>query len=113
MRKCVIIIILLGITGILVGPARSAIVNIDCGLWPEGHTFSWSFDYDLQKLTISQTIYYLAYDLDPDPWWTYGTSSLGVGGLVDSASTFGVELTITNETGVEWIGYELSQPPRR
>jgi len=111
MRKCVIIIILLGITGILVGPARADIVNIDCGLWPEGHTFSWSFDYDLQKLTISQTLYYLEYDLDPDPWWSYGTSSLGVGGLADSDSTFSVELTITNETGIEWIGYELSQGP--
>jgi hypothetical protein len=107
MRKFVIIIILLGTTGILVGPARADIVNIDCALWPEGHTFSWSFDYDLQKLTISQTLYYLEYDLDPDPWWSYGTSSLGVGGLADSASTFSVELTITNETGIEWIGYEL------
>jgi hypothetical protein len=109
MRKCEIIIILLGITGIFVGSAGANVVNINCRLepeYPEICIFSWSFDYNLQKLTISETIHGFYYGET-----FYAASYLGVGGLADSASTFSVELTITNETGIEWIGYELSQGP--
>jgi len=105
MRKCEIIIILLGITGIFVGSAGANVVNINCRLepeYPEICIFSWSFDYNLQKLTISETIHGFYYGET-----FYAASYLGVGGLADSASTFSVELTITNETGIEWIGYEL------
>jgi hypothetical protein len=111
MQKCVIII-LLAITVIIVGPAQATIVWLGCRLEPEynpRHTLSWSFDYDLQKLTLSEIIY----EFDPE-WPIYAWPRLSVGGRVDDPyldSTFAVELTITNETGIEWIGYKLLHPP--
>ena len=56
----------------------------------------------MQQLTAEAVIY------KTDPEWPL---RLWVGGLADSDSTFSVELTITNETGIEWIGYKLTQPP--
>ena len=108
MRKHLLATILVIITVSLIGTAQATIVSLSCGPNPqisELHTRSWSFDYDLQQLTAEVVIY------KTDPEWP---ASLGIVGLVDdrySDSTFGVELTITNETGIEWIGYKFVYGP--
>ena len=65
----------------------------------------WSFDYELQQLTIMEALY------NPE---LVSVCLIDVRGTTDSDdSTFSVTRIITNNTGVAWIGYwfDCSPPP--
>jgi hypothetical protein len=94
---------------VLVNTCDASVVSMDIGYtwsgWLSGsdaHTYTWDFDYDLQLLTVQETI--LAFR--PDASWGFG-----IDGRVDSDSTFSVVRTITNETGVTWTAYGMFAPP--
>jgi hypothetical protein len=94
---------------VLVNICDASVVSMDTGYtwsgWlPDGdaHTYTWDFDYDLQLLTVQETILVLR----PNAGW-----SLSIGGRVDSDSVFSVVRTITNQTGVTWTAYQMTAPP--
>ena len=94
---------------VLINTCDASVVSMEIGYtwsgWLPGsdaHTYTWDFDYDLQLLTVQETI--LAFR--PDRAWYFS-----IGGRVDSDSTFSVVRTIKNETGVTWTGYSMIAPP--
>lgn len=98
----------LGLTTIFVNICDASVVSMDIhytwgGLPPDAHTYTldFDFDYDLQLLTVQETIL----ELPRGASWGFG-----IGGRVDSDSTFSVVRTITNETGVTWTAYRMFAP---
>ena len=107
MNRYGLVVGLLGLTTIFVNICDARVVSMDIdytygGQPPDAHTYTWDFDYDLQLLTVQETI--LA--IRPDRAWYFS-----IGGRVDSDSTFSVVRAITNETGVTWTGYSMTVPP--
>ncbi len=94
MRKNVILGCLVVLIGILDNVVDAAVVKINWASW--NPTTEWSFDYDLQKLTIVETIYDISNPGHAD-----------LEGEADSKSTFTIVRTITNETGITWTDYRL------
>jgi hypothetical protein len=98
MRKCMILPCLVVLMGILDNVVDAAVVKIN---WASFNpTTEWSFDYDLQELTVVETIYDISHQV-----------SAYLDGSADSKSTFTIVRTITNETGITWTGYVLEHMP--
>jgi len=98
MRKRGLVITWLALITFFSTDVRAAVVDF---FWNGGAVDAWSFDYDLQQLTVTQTVS----ELDPGGFWH--NRGFGFGALIDSETTFSVELTLTNNTGVTWSGYIL------
>ena len=99
MNRRIIGIVLVVVIGILGNVAHSAIVSIDlefsASYRSPGTQYMWSFDYELQHLTIIETLGH------PD----YLVYAIELNGAIDSDdSTFSVTRIITNNTGVAWTG---------
>jgi hypothetical protein len=104
-KKLPFLIVLLGAIGSLPGITDGSVVSLDFHLgsdWPATETYTWDFDYDLQQLTVNETIL----ELRPDSYWVFSIS-----GRVDSDSTFRVVRNITNETGITWTAYHIYGGP--
>lgn len=97
--KSVIVIAFAGVSAVLTTASKGAVVDIRCHFHGYGNysTYNWSFDYDLQQLTITETISEIELPYN----------ALNLWGALDSGSTFSVIRTITNDTGVSWTGYIL------
>jgi hypothetical protein len=100
MRKYALVITLVGVITFFSTGVRGAVVDF---FSRGGQVDSWSFDYDLQQLTINHTIS----ELVPD--YNYG---FGFNAFIDSETTFTVVATFTNNTGVTWTGYILENLDR-
>jgi hypothetical protein len=96
MCKCRLVISLVAIIAFFRTSAWAAIIDIMIPLAPPD--LPWTFDYDLQQLTVTDVIY----QMDPD-----AAHYMTIDGLVDSASTFKVIRNITNSTSVTWTGYTV------
>lgn len=100
MKWCIIGIVLAGVVGIFNSTAQATVIDFGYHIWaynPFEATHTVSFDYDLQHLTIAETIH----ELDFKGYISFGTS-------VDSASTFSVVKTLVNNTGITWTDYSFS-----
>jgi len=69
---------------------------------PSRSVRTWSFDYDLQLLTINEIVY------EVDPKWS---GFLEMGAMGDPCSTFDAVVNITNETGYTWTDYKIIYGP--
>ena len=106
MKWCKFHLVLVVVIGILGNVAHSAIVDIDIILSGSQREYMWAFDYELQQLTIIDTLHWEPYDLSGRIY------ALEIGGSVDSAdSTFSVTRIITNDTGVAWTGISFLYEP--
>ncbi|MCK4292649.1 MAG: PEP-CTERM sorting domain-containing protein [Planctomycetes bacterium] len=101
MSKRIVDIVFAAVLVAFSGAAQATVVEIRCNFWTYGDsTYTWSFDYDLQHLTITETISQLDF-----------SGYIALWGLVDTDSTFTVIRTITNNTGITWTGYGLYWRP--
>ncbi len=96
--------ILLGTVAFLSTVAGAAVTDISCDFknYEDPGLYNWSFDYDLQQLTITETV--LTLDLDVP---VFDRKYIQVIGFVDSESIFSVTRTFYNNTGVTWTGLKL------
>ena len=94
MRKCMIFLCLVVLTGVKLAPVSGAVVKINWASY--NPTAEWSFDYDLQELTVVQTVYDIS-----------NPGGADLQGSADADSTLSIVWTITNETGITWTGYRL------
>lgn len=86
--------------------AEAAIVDIVCTDWRDVPllTDRWSFDYDLQVLTLRDSVY----EIGPPLSDLFRERSVWVSGLMDSESRFTIVENITNRTGVPLTGYMIA-----
>ncbi len=105
MKRYIIGIVLVAAVGIFNSTAQAAVVDIECDFTalyrdPDNVQYMWGFDYELQQLTIMESLF------DSQELYPY---TIDVRGSADSDdTTFHVTRIITNNTGVAWTGYELS-----
>ncbi len=105
MRKSTVVLTLVILITLFSTIAEADIVYLGCldrwrRLLPED---VWSFDYDLQQLTLTDMIS----ELPADPCIFDPTLMVRVVGLVDLDSRFTVIRNITNNTGATWTGFIL------
>lgn len=107
MNRRVIGFVLVAVIGILGSVAHSALVSIDLEFSVAYMTqYMWSFDYELQQLTIIETLF------DPEH---LSFNAIELTGYTDSDdATFNVTRIITNDTGVAWtdLFFAYHQHPR-
>jgi len=108
MKRYIIGIVLIAVSGIFSGSAQAAVVDIECDFtalygYPDNVQYMWGFDYELQQLTIMETLF------NPERLYPY---TVDVRGSNDSDDfTFSVTRIITNDTGVAWTGYSFGCYP--
>ena len=100
MKRYPVFLVLLAVNGIFSTSTQAVVENLVCHVFgdPSKSTHTWTFDYDLQELAITDIIY----ELDLGPY-----AHITIVGSVDHDSTFSVVRTITNNTGVTWTAYIL------
>jgi len=107
MKWCKFYVASVLVVGILGNIAHSAILDIKCrfgGSYLSPSTvYLWGFDYDLQQLTVVETIL----GLEDSSYY-----HVELEGTTDSEdSVFHVTTIITNDTGVAWTGLILNYSP--
>jgi len=93
----VVLSITLGCTSLV----SAKIVSLRCD--PPSTIDDWSFDYELQQLSISRTIHEVG-----------NRAYTNIGGRVEeegAVNEFSVSETIKNSTGFTWIGYQIFYGP--
>jgi len=100
-KRYIIGAVLVAIVVIFNSTAQATVTDFDyriVGYRPSQSKHTLSFDYDLQQLTITNTIY--DYEID------FEDGYLQVATVFDSTpTTFSVVKNIVNNTGVTWTGY--------
>ena len=105
MRWYTVIFVTAWLTMALGHSIQAKVVELDCA-WGSPDlpvtrpTFTSTFDYELQVLTILETIH----EQNPALW---DAGWVGFDGRVDSDTTFTIVADITNDTGITWTGFEL------
>ncbi len=106
MKQHPLVLILLGILAFLSAGAEATLMEIDCDFknYEDPGLYNWDFDYNLQQLTITETVLTLEPDLP-----ILERKYIKVIGFVDSESVFSVTRTFYNDTGVTWTGFSLER----
>ena len=98
MRKRGLVITWLALITFFSTDVRAAVVDF---FWNGGAVDAWTFDYDLQQLTVTQIVS----ELDPGDF--YHDRGFSFMAWTDSYTTFSVVATYTNNTGISWTALIL------
>lgn len=100
MNWCKFYIALVAVIWVLGSTAHSAVVSIDLDFsFAYTTEYMWSFDYELQQLTVIETRF------EPD---YLSTNYFEITGFTDSdESILHITRTVTNNTGIAWSGLDF------